>query len=423
MALSKSLTTLRGTGLMLNIVIGAGLLALPGMVVEKAGHQALWAWALCALAALPLLLVFVLMGMRFPNAGGIAHFARQAFGRNAYAIASMIFLGAVVFGLPAIALTGGHYLTEAFGGSPTFYAVGLVVFAAASHLVSTETAARISSAIASIILISLLALVAIGLSVVDWQSGATSVTPLREVSFEVIFAPFMMIFFAFTGWELAAGLSEEFKNPARDFPRAMFLSFLAACLLYFSMAFTAQSVEISGSYTAAFSSVLALAIGEKGRIVMGILAAVIIYANLMGAIWAVSRMIFSLSREGLLPITLKTTQGGSPLSSVLLLCLVLLTVLGFDYAGLLHISSMLELAGQNFLLLYGISGLALIRLSARLFDRAAALLTIGIVIALVIAQGSSAFYPAGLAIAGLLVAKFNTRRQVILPGPMPQEAA
>ncbi|MDA8031734.1 MAG: hypothetical protein MPK62_11555, partial [Alphaproteobacteria bacterium] len=103
--LNKSLSATRGAGLMLNIVIGAGLLTLPGLAVETAGSHAIWAWAACALVAAPLLAVFIVMGRRFPNAGGIAHFARAAFGDKAYAATSLVFLGAVALGLPCLLYT------------------------------------------------------------------------------------------------------------------------------------------------------------------------------------------------------------------------------------------------------------------------------------------------------------------------------
>jgi len=61
--LKPTLTVLRGTGLMMNIVVGAGLLALPGLTVAVAGDQALWAWLVCAMASLPLLLVIIGIGM------------------------------------------------------------------------------------------------------------------------------------------------------------------------------------------------------------------------------------------------------------------------------------------------------------------------------------------------------------------------
>ncbi len=67
--LNRTLTPLRGAALMLNIVVGAGLLALPGLVVEMAGDHALWSWLVCAVASLPLLTVFIIMGRRYPHAG------------------------------------------------------------------------------------------------------------------------------------------------------------------------------------------------------------------------------------------------------------------------------------------------------------------------------------------------------------------
>lgn len=102
--LPRTLGPFRGAALMLNIVIGVGLLTLPGLALEIAGESAIWAWVLCATASVPLLAVFVIMGKRHPDAGGVAHFAQMAFGRLAYVTASFLFLGAVIFGLPSIAL-------------------------------------------------------------------------------------------------------------------------------------------------------------------------------------------------------------------------------------------------------------------------------------------------------------------------------
>ena len=70
--LNRSLTIFRGTGILLNIVIGAGLLSLPGLAIQEVGDQALYAWLLCAAAALPLVGVFILLARLYPNAGGIA---------------------------------------------------------------------------------------------------------------------------------------------------------------------------------------------------------------------------------------------------------------------------------------------------------------------------------------------------------------
>ena len=407
--LTKTLSATRGAGLMLNIVVGAGLLALPGLVVESVGNHALWAWAVCAIVATPLLSVFIIMGRRFPNAGGIAHFSEMAFGSAAYIISSFIFLGAAAFGLPAIALTGGYYISEIVQGHPAFYAALLILAAALLHLVSTEIAGKISTIIASGILLAILILVAIGFYAMDWSNVGENMLPISKIRIDQAFLPFMMIFFAFTGWEVAASTSEEFKNPNRDFPRAMIMSFAAACLMYFAMAFVVQNTAIAGSYESSFVSIAKTVFGEGGKIAVSTLAAVIVFANLTGAIWAVSRMVLSLGREDYLPLKLKTTENGSPVSAVLITSCVLLAVLTTDWLEILDIGKMLSIAGQNFLILYGITGLSLFKLSKNNLEKILSTITIAIVSILLFLEGSSIIYPAGLSIAAMTTWYFKKK--------------
>ena len=402
--LKQMLTVLRGTGLMLNIVVGAGLLALPGLTVAIAGDQALWAWLVCAIAAAPLLLVFVILGGRHPDAGGIAHFVKLAFGEAGYVAASLIFLGAVAFGLPAIALTAGHYVTAIIGGPPALIASAIVVIAALSLTTSPDMAARLSTIIASTILIVLLVIISIGLAGVDWSTAAKTISPVADISLPVVLAPFMMIFFAFTGWEVASGLSEEFRNPQRDFPRAMLLSFAIATSLYLAMAFFAQTVSNIETPEAVFVDILGARLGAAGGVVVAAIATLVIAANLMGAIWAVSRMVFALSREGNLFIRLRVNKAGTPISSVVLTSFVILLVLAADGLDMLNIETMLAIAGQNFFILYGLAGFALFRHARHLHERIVAGLVILVVISLLLTNDlSSLLYPAVLGLFGITV--------------------
>ena len=407
--LKRTLTPLRGAALMLNIVVGAGLLALPGLVIDAVGDHALWSWIMCATASFPLLLVFIIMGRRYPHAGGIAHFARMSFGDSGFIIGSLIFLGAVAFGLPAIALTGGFYLAESYGGSPTVYAVGLVVLACVSHLFSSEVAAGISTFVASTIILTLVALFIIGISGVDWDSAREQTVSISQMRLATSLMPFMMIFFAFTGWEVAAGLSEEFRNPSRDFPRAMLLSFAVAIMLYLCMAFVAQNAVGTITPEAVFVHTAERAFGQYGRLGISMLAGVIILANLHGAIWAVSRMVYSLGREGHLPFVLNVNSRGTPVSSVGLTTAVILAVLMGDGMQLFDIQDMLSIAGQNFLILYGIAGISLFRLSPSKIEKTIAVIAILLTAALAIFEGPSLLYPLCLAGAGWLVFRISAR--------------
>jgi amino acid efflux transporter len=62
--LKKSIGIFGGAAVMMNIVIGAGLLTLPGLAIKVSGRNAFAAWMVCAMAALPLLAVFIVLGRR-----------------------------------------------------------------------------------------------------------------------------------------------------------------------------------------------------------------------------------------------------------------------------------------------------------------------------------------------------------------------
>ena len=210
------------------------------------------------------------MGKRYPNAGGVAHFAAKAFGSYAYAATSMMFLGAVVFGLPAVALSGGYYAAELFPAHPAIYAAGFIALATIVHLFYAEIVSKISTIVASGVVFVLLGFIVVGLDAVPWGSDLR-IASVRQ--FDLVFAlsPFMMIFFAFTGWEVAAGSAEEFQNPKRDFLRAMVLSYIAVCVLYFATIFIVQTSGTSENPAAAFVAIARVAVGEWGGVLVGLL--------------------------------------------------------------------------------------------------------------------------------------------------------
>jgi amino acid efflux transporter len=413
-ALTKSLSLTRGTAVLLNIVIGAGLLALPGLAIQQVGQAALYAWLLCAVAAIPLLAVFVIMGRNYPDAGGVASFARSAFGLLGYRIASVLFLGAVVLGLPAIALTGGHYAASLAGGPPHLWAGALLVFAALSHFVSSEGAAKANAFIASLVLVVISSFLAIGITGVAMgpPSGVGFPPAIPEVS--VMLIPFMMIFFAFTGWEVGAGVTEEFKKPRRDFPIAMACSFVIATGFYLAIAFVAQQTDLNGSYEAPFAAIVEPVLGTWGSGAVSATAVLLVFANLAGAIWGVSRLVFSLARENIIPRVFDRTHDGSPRLAVIIVAAALLLVVALDAVVGFGLPRLIGLAGQNFLILYGLTAAALFALSQRFFHRVLAGAVIALCAALLLMDSSALLYPLALTALALGAHQLSSRERRIL---------
>lgn len=409
--LKKDISVISGTALMLNIVIGAGALVLPGLAFKLVGDAAIYSWVACAVIAIPLLLVFVIMGQRYPDAGGVSHFVQRAFGNRAYVMASLIFLGAVLFGLPSIALTGGHYLASYIEAPPSMLGLVLITVATVINFLPTSAATKVTTVIASGILLILISAVVIGLYGLDLANlGGKFAAPL-DVRPATLFMPFMMLFFAFTGWEVAAGISEEFKRPEIDFPRAMFCSFLIVCTLYFMMAFVVQANPTASSHETAFVSIVENRLGQFGGVIISISAALIILANLTAAIWAVSRMVFSLGREGVLPIKLQVRDSGSPVSSIIITASALSFAVLLNWSGLIELEKMLALSGQNFLILYGAAAVALVRLTFSAKEKLVAFIALLVVAIMLVVSGQTLIYPGALALLGWFVAGHRSLQQ------------
>ncbi len=393
--LPRSLGLFRGTALLVNIVVGAGLLTLPGLAVEVAGHEAVASWLICGAVALPLLAVFVVLGRRYPDAGGITSYAKRGLGSRGARAASFLFLGAVIFGLPSIALTGGNYLAAVFGGSPSVLALALLFAAMGPHLLPGDGAARAMAWIASTVLGAILVFLAVGLA---GLGRSVAITPAVEGGFSLAtaLAPFTMLFFAFTGWEVGAGIAEEFEEPGRDFPRAMVLSFAVACLLYVAIAVVTARTDLRGHYATPFVEIARPLLGGAGAAAVALVAALIVFANLSGAVWGVSRLVYGLARDGELPAWLSTLRAGRPLPAVATTVLTLAVVLAAAGAGLFSLPAMLALAGQNFLILYGIAAAVLAVLARHRRDRLLAVAVLAIVATLLVVQGAMLVYPAVL---------------------------
>ncbi|MGL4766511.1 MAG: APC family permease [Formosimonas sp.] len=393
--LKKTLTLYSGTALFLNIVIGAGLLVLPGLAYQQTGGMAIFSWLLCALVALPLLLVFVVLGKHYPDSGGIAHYAFRAFGGWAQKVAAFLFLGAVVLGLPSIAMTGGYYLNATVPFSVHAYAVILIVASALLHGISGQGVARVLGLIGSGVIVVLIVLLVVSLMGLDSHASLLPSENLvaRDFNWLELFTPFMMIFFAFTGWEVGSHSAEEFKNPTRDFPRAMLFSFVIATAFYVAIAWVVQQAHIQTGFESPFIEVTRPVLGESGVYWVSGVAVVLIFANLFGAIWGVSRLVYSLGRDEVLPEFFSKTRDGTPLRAIFAVVLGLLVSVSLDYFGVILIQDMLSLAGQNFLILYGLAASALFVLTHQRGIQLLAALVLMLVLSILYVAGVHLVYP------------------------------
>ncbi|EIJ33662.1 APC family permease [Thiothrix nivea] len=400
--LKKTLGFFSGTALFLNIVIGAGLLILPGIVYQQVGQDAIASWILVSLISIPILIIFTILGIYFPNSGGVTYYAEKAFGNIGKSFATLLLLGAVVFGLPSIALTGAYYFSAILPFQYHFYAALLILLPTLLHLFSGKHISTITTAISSTVIVFIIILLFFAIR--DTQGiEAVKLPHINNNIFDLL-SPFMIIFFAFTGWEIGAHSAEEFKNPKRDFPIAMLFSFLITTILYLTVAFLVQQEENITDPLTPFIGILKKSLGDKAVLLVSLLATLIVFANLFGAIWGVSRLIYSLSRDKIIPKYFSlTNKQGTPIYAIILANTALLFVLALDYYNFLSIESMLSIAGQNFLILYGVASCALFFLSKKLLFKIISITVVLIMSIIIIFGGVFLPYPLTILIISYVI--------------------
>lgn len=407
--LRKQLSLWGGTQLFLSLVIGAGVLTLPGIVYRQVGDLSLSAWLLTGIAVIPLLIVFAVLGRHFPDAGGIAHYAERVVGPLGQLIVAFLLLGAVFLGLPSIALTGAFYLKASLGGPLHVYAAFLIILSASPHMFRANRLSRALTFIGSLTLAMLLLMVSIGFFSVAHESTIARPVFAGGSNWSLLISPFMMIIFAFTGWEIGAHASEEFCNPRQDFPIAMALSYAIALSIYLLIAWLVASARLTSNYETPFIPLTQAVLGPVGGYAISASAVLLVVANLFSAIWGISRLVYSLASHGIAPRGLAVLKDGRPLHAVMAVTTALLVAVVLERSGLFGLERMLALAGQNFFILYLIAAACLWKLSGTFWHRLLASSSI-LVSGILILQSSLVMLVYPMALVGMACVTWAARR-------------
>ena len=159
----------------------------------------------------------------------------------------------------------------------------------------------------------------------------TSAAPVNggSISFTTIALATLLPVSVLLGWEGAADLSEETKDPRRAAPRAMIRAVLVSSVLGVAV-FALLSIAIPGSVPDLFSqaqnpviNIVRLQLGDAAGKVMIVIAFASILACLIANMAVATRMTFALSRDNMLPgsrlLSRINPHFGTPVGAILLI--------------------------------------------------------------------------------------------------------
>jgi amino acid efflux transporter len=268
------LGVVRGSALYVGALLGPGLLLVPSLAAEAAGPASIIAWAALLVFSAPVAITFAALGVRHPVAGGVAAYVEAGFGRAAGLVTGVWFLTVIVIGAPAVALIGGYYVTDLTGGgTPVAAIAALAMFGAV--VVANAFGLRLSSALQLGLSAVLVTVIVAALATALPGHATEHWTPFAPHGWAAIGTASNLLIWLVIGWEAMAQLAGDFRDPARDLPRAVGVAFAIIAVLYVGLAVATISVTGSSGSKVPLADLLGAGLGEAGRKATAVLAVVL----------------------------------------------------------------------------------------------------------------------------------------------------
>ncbi len=321
--------TMYGVGL----ILGAGIYVLIGEAVGFAGDSVWIAFVLGSIVALFAGLSYAELSALFPKAAAEYVFIKNAFKNNFFAFV-IGWLTAITSIITAatVALGFGGYFAEFFEVPIIISAIGLLGILSLVNFIGIRESAWTNTIFTIIEAAGLILIIIIGFTVINPEPVNYTDSPS---GFTGIAIAFVLIFFAFIGFEDMANVAEEVKNPKKTLPRAIILSVLISGILYILVSLAVVRVvnwEELATSSAPMAMVAERGLGSEAHIILSSIALFAITNTVLITLVAGSRIFYGMAREKVFPSLLEKIhfKTKTPWIAVLV---ILITSIGFTFIG------------------------------------------------------------------------------------------
>lgn len=289
-----------GIVLICGMVIGAGIFKAPSIVAGNSSGAAefLGAWVLGGVISLCGALVYAELATRHPDTGGEYAFLSRGMGRGvafvfAWARMTVIQTGAIA----AVAFVLGDYASEIVRlgdkSSAIYAAIGVVALTALNVAGTLE-----SKGLQKIMQYLLFAGLAV-LVIAGFMAGAPA-KPAAAGGGGSFGLAMIFVLLTFGGWNEAAYLSGEVRDPRRNMIRILLYGILAVTAVYLlvNVAYlTALGLAGVKESKAVAADVARLALGEKGAILIALVVCLAALTTMNAAIFTGARTTYAMGRD------------------------------------------------------------------------------------------------------------------------------
>ena len=362
--LKRSVGVLGLSANIINIIIGAGIFALPAVIASKMGASSIIAYIFCGILIAFVMLCFAEAGSKITNTGGPYTYIETAFGNYAgfiggiFAISGTLFADAAVSNALVNILASAYpvfenewvrllFLLIIFSGLACINIIGLKQ---GIGLVKFNTLAK---------LIPLLLLILIGWKGVSFSNLHIDTMPsIRELG-----ETSLILFFAFQGAETGLVVGGEVINPKRTVPKAIFISILTVVCIYVLIQTVSQGVlgsDLPNFKASPLAETAKVAFGPIGFTMLFIGAIVSMFGFLSGSILNNPRVPYALSRDNVIPI--KALSRIHKSFKTPYIAIIVYATIGFTFSATGSFEKLAVIASSTMLIIYLGVALSVIKL-------------------------------------------------------------
>lgn len=350
----------------INMTIGAGIFALPGVVAAKLGGAAVIGYLVCAAGMALFVLCFAAAGSRVSLSGGLYGYVETAFGSFPGFICGALLWLSCVLASAAVANIFVDSIRELFPSVGSAAArAGILLFLYAGlaliNIRGIKLGARFVKSVTVAKLLPLLILVSVGIFFLEPANLAWPGMP----SLDMVGDTAIVLIFAFLGVEVALTPSGEVKDPARTVPRAVLIALVGVTALYLLIQFVAQGVlgsELGTNTTSPLASAANIILGNGGRMLVLVGAIISTFGYVLGDMLAAPRALFGMANNSTLPKILAYVH---PTFRTPRNAIVAHAILAFSLAATGSFEKLIVAANLAILVMYTLCAAAVIQLQRK----------------------------------------------------------
>jgi amino acid transporter len=314
-----------GIAVGIGAMVGSGIMRTPSLIAASVPDSGfiIALWVVGGLHALLGVNLLAELATSVPEAGGPYVYARRAFGDVTGLLVGWADWGAYMASTAAASVSFAEFLSllwPAATGHKAAVAVALQAVLYGANMAGLREGRALQETTSLIKIVMLFGFFAVSVGVAWVIPSAApppgAIGPAPAIGFASVIIAYQMIVGAYSGWSGPAMFSEENKNPGRSIPLALALGLLTTAVLYVCVNLGLLAVLGADGLAQSvlpFTRVLGRIGGPVPGVLFAIGAMIVVASCANAAIMAAARVLFALSRDGLLPSALQAVnKGGSP---------------------------------------------------------------------------------------------------------------